>query len=123
MHWGIHISHVWFSWWRIDNTMPFLLTLGAMFMLSIAYETMSLIRRRMLYHSASTHTRNTTATGAATFIRLLEGIMFAFLILAIVSFNAWVILTIILGSTVGYYMMLNMDEGVAGYSLEPTLHH
>ena len=93
-----------------------------MFMLSIVYETLTLARRRMLYHSAS-HTRSATGAGAAAFIRLLEAMFSAMLILAIVTFNAWVILAIVLGSAVGYYLMLNMDEGVAGYSLEPTLHH
>ncbi len=92
-------------------------------MLSNVYEILALVRRRMLYHSTSSHSRNATGAGAATFIRMLEALFSAMLILAIVSFNAWVILSIVLGSTIGYFLMLNMDEGVAGYSLEPTLHH
>lgn len=92
-------------------------------MLAVVHESLALVRRRMLTHSASAHTRTSTAAGAAAFIRLLEAMLSAMLILAIVSFNAWVVLSIVLGATMGYYLMLNMDEGVAGYSLEPTLHH
>lgn len=124
MHWGTRISHVWFSWWRVENTLPFLLTIGALFVLSAVHESLALVRRRMLIHSVSAHTRTTTtATGSAAFVRLLEALLSAMLILAIVSFNAWVVLSICTGAAIGYYLMLSMDEGVAGYSLEPTLHH
>jgi len=90
-----------------------------MFMLSVVYESLSLVRRRMLVHS-----RGTSAVGAASFIRILEAVMSAMLILAIVTFNAWIILSICVGSAVGYYVTLNMEDNSAGYtSLEPALHH
>lgn len=119
MHWGISISHVWFEWWRIDHTIGFLLTIGAMFALSIVHESLSLVRRRMLVH-----TRGGQSLGAASVVRTLESILSAMLILAIVTFNAWIILAICLGSAVGYYLALSMDENASGYtSLEPALHH
>lgn len=115
----MHISHVWFSWWRIDRTIGFLLTLGAMFSLSIVHESLSLVRRRM-----HLHTRGGSSAGAAAFVRVLEVILSAMLILAIVTFNAWLILSICLGSAVGYYLTLSMDDTSGAYSsLEPALHH
>lgn len=119
LHWGTHIPHVWFSWWRIDRTIGFLLTLGAMFSLSVVHESLALVRRRMLVH-----TRDGASAGAATLIRVLEASLSAMLILAIVTFNAWVILSICLGSAVGYFLNLSMDDTSGGYaSLEPSLHH
>lgn len=110
---------MWFSWWQIDRTIGFLLTLGAMFSLSIVHESLSLVRRRMLVH-----TRGGSSVGTASFVRVLEALVSAMLILAIVTFNAWIILTICLGSAVGYYLALSMDEGSSGYAaLEPNLHH
>lgn len=119
LHWGTHISHVWFSWWRIDRTIGFLLTLGALFSLSIVHESLALVRRRMLLHA-----RSGSSVGAASLVRVLEASLSAMLILAIVTFNAWVILSICLGSAVGYYLNLSMDDTSSGYaSLEPSLHH
>lgn len=92
-----------------------------MFALSIVHESLSLVRRRMLVH-----TRGGSSAGAASFVRVLEAILSAMLILAIVSFNAWIIISICLGSAVGYYLALSMDEGSgssAYSSLEPSLHH
>lgn len=90
-----------------------------MFALSIVHESLSLVRRRMLIH-----TRGGSSVGAASFVRILEALLSALLILAIVTFNAWIILSICLGSAVGYYLALSMDEGSSTYaSLEPTLHH
>lgn len=126
MHWGRHVPHVWFSWWRIDSLVSFLLTLGAMFMVSIVHESMSLMRRRMLVHP---HTSSSeSAIGIASFVRIMEALMSAMLILAIVTFNAWIILSICLGSAVGYYLALSMEDSstvaAARYSsLEPALHH
>ena len=120
MHWGTHISHVWFSWWRIDRTIGFILTLGAMFSLSIVHESLTLVRRRMLLH-----TRSGSSAGGAAFVRYLEAILSALLILAIVSFNAWVVMSICLGSAIGYYLTLSMDDtsGGAYAAMEPALHH
>ena len=115
----MHISHVWFHWWRIDRTVGFLLTIGAMFSLSIVHESLSLIRRRMLMH-----TRGGSSVGAASLVRTFEALLSAMLILAIITFNVWIILSICLGSAVGYYLALSMDEGSGAYaSLEPSLHH
>lgn len=113
------IPHVWFSWWRIDRTIGFLLTLAAVFSLSVVHESLSLVRRRMLMH-----THSGSYIGTASFVRVFEAITSALLILAIVTFNAWLILTICLGSAFGYYLTLSMDDAGAGYSsLEPNLHH
>ena len=115
----MRISHVWFSWWRIDRAIGFLLTLAAMLSLSIVHESLSLVRRRMLLH-----TRGGSSAGAAAFVRVLEATLSAMLILAIVTFNAWVILSICLGSAVGYYLTLSMDDTSGAYSaIEPALHH
>lgn len=119
MNWGTRISHVWFSWWRIDRVIGFLLTLTAVFSLSIVHESLSLARRRMLVH-----TRGGSSVGAASFVRVFESIASAMLILAMVTFNAWVIMAICLGSAVGYYLTLSMDDTSGAYaSLEPSIHH
>ena len=90
-----------------------------MFSLSIVHESLSLVRRRTLVH-----THSGSYIGAASFVRVFEAITSAMLILAIVTFNAWIIIAICLGSAFGYYLTLSMDDSAAGYSsLEPNLHH
>lgn len=91
-----------------------------MFSLSILHESLSLVRRRLLLHA-----RAGSSIGTASFIRYFEAILSAMLILAIVTFNAWVIMAICMGSAVGYFLTLSMDDassGAAYSSLEPSLH-
>lgn len=98
-------------------------------MIAVIHESLSLIRRRMLVHSLTStpHTRTLAGIGSASFVRYVESMLSIMLVLAMVTFNAWVILAIAVGTSVGYYLSLSLDEGstavMAGYNLEPGLHH
>lgn len=106
MHWGTHISHVWFSWWRVDRLLPFMLTLGVMFMLSMVHESLSMVRRRMLVHAMTTTHSRSGSVGIASLVRLLEAGLSGLLILGLMTFNGWIFLSICLGSGIGYYVTL-----------------
>lgn len=101
------------------------MTLGVMLMLSIVHESLSMVRRRMLVHTMSTHTRSGSAVGMASVVRLFEAGLSALLILGLMTFNGWIFLSICVGSAVGYYVTLSMDDtSIVGYSpMEPALHH
>lgn len=84
-----------------------------------------MVRRRMLVHAMTTTHSRSGSVGIASLVRLLEAGLSGLLILGLMTFNGWIFFSICLGSGIGYYVTLSMDDGSAvGYSpLEPALHH
>lgn len=95
-------------------------------MVSMVHESLSMVRRRMLVHAmtSTTHSRSGSAVGIASLVRVLEAGLSGLLILGLMTFNGWIFVSICLGSGIGYYVTLSMDDSSAvGYSpLEPALH-
>ncbi|KAK4853014.1 hypothetical protein QYF36_002324 [Acer negundo] len=128
LYWGIKVT-ILFDSWKTTNWLGYILTLLALFLISTFYQYMEDRRHRFKSLSSakpSPAASVATATAVtpllvkpsrASSARFATAVLFGvnsaigyLLMLAIMSFNGGVFLTIVLGLSVGYYLFRSAEE-------------
>ncbi|KAK1550649.1 hypothetical protein Q3G72_022477 [Acer saccharum] len=130
LYWGIKVT-ILFDSWKTTNWLGYILTLLALFLISTFYQYMEDRRHRFKSLSSTKPSPDASAVAAtatavtpllvkpsrASSARFATAVLFGvnsaigyLLMLAIMSFNGGVFLTIVLGLSVGYYLFRSAEE-------------